>query len=258
MAVCEFCGDDAKLTLEHAWPDWALTYVRGPRGGDYRIRSFRYAEPHATWTGPAPDVQVRILCGPCNHDRLGTLEDECSRIWKPLASGNRAVLRRQDLPMLAAWSVKTAMVFEFTADPGRVPYFTPFERRAIALSRTVPASVTVLLARQDARENQMFAHGRDLLQTEAGGLSFQTFLTTIAIGQLVVQVFASRNPERPTPELDSAAPQFARQLWPPRGRNVLWPPRYQVNAEGLWTLATMGDASAEPGPVPQPLPRWKE
>jgi hypothetical protein len=87
--ACEFCGKDLRLTTEHAWPEWALAYVRGPDEGPFLLTSHRYGLPFARWEGPAPELTVKILCHPCNHDRLGLIEDEAAPILKPRCGYDR-------------------------------------------------------------------------------------------------------------------------------------------------------------------------
>jgi hypothetical protein len=81
---CVFCGSTAPLTGEHAWPDWALSHIRRRRPGKYTITSQRYGTVHTQWSGTAPELTVRILCDMCNHDRLGSIEDEIAPILKLL------------------------------------------------------------------------------------------------------------------------------------------------------------------------------
>ena len=238
--ACEFCGKDLPLTTEHAWPEWALTYVRGPDEGPFLLTSQRYGLPFASWEGPAPELTVKILCHPCNHDRLGLIEDETAPILKPLIAGRQRLLSRANVAAIALWATKTAMVFEFTGDQRRPPFYTADERRALSLDRRIPDRTTVLVARYSAAEYGLFDHSRDLTLTPSDGAApYQAMLSTTAIGQFVCQVITHRSSERPTAELGQSARHVVKEIWPETG-NLLWPPRFYLDREGLWTFARRG------------------
>jgi hypothetical protein len=132
-----FCGSTEPLTAEHAWPDWASNHIRRRTAGKLTITSQRYGNVHTQWSGTARELTVRILCDACNHDRLGSIEDEVARILKPLIDGQPRLVLRAKVPLIALWTVKTAMVFEFTADKTRQPFYTAQERGALALERRI-------------------------------------------------------------------------------------------------------------------------
>lgn len=131
MPPCVFCGEDGRLTKEHAWPRWAVK-LAGRGAPRFTLTSYRWGKQHARWEGPAPDLQVGGFCEACNHDRLAPVEAEARPIMEPLAKGRRRPIWTDEQATIALWAVKTAMVFEFTADANREPFFTLAERRGLA------------------------------------------------------------------------------------------------------------------------------
>jgi hypothetical protein len=144
MATCAFCGEDATLTNEHAWPDWALSFMRRHFPGGGTIESKRWGTTYAKWSGDAVELRVRILCPSCNNVRLKDLEERAQPVLEPLMLGRSRMLTSLDQTILAAWAIKTAMIMEFTSDPGRAPYYTVEERRALAQSHEMPDTTTRL------------------------------------------------------------------------------------------------------------------
>lgn len=213
------------------------------------ITSHRYGELHAQWRGSPPELTVKILCDTCNHDRFGPIEAEAAEILKQLIVGQPKLVLRPEVALIALWTVKTAMVFEFTGDKDRQPFYTSEERQALALERRIPDKTTVLLAGYGGRSQSMFDHGRDLVLTPRdGGSPYIAFISTVAIGQFVGQAITHRAPMRESVEMPKAGEHYVKQIWP-SPRNLIWPPKFYWDDEGLWVFARSGDTSPD-----QPLP----
>jgi hypothetical protein len=247
-----FCGSTAALTAEHAWPDWALSHIRRRRPGKHTITSQRYGAVHTQWSG-TPELTVRILCDTCNHDRLGSIEDEVAPTLKPLTDGQPRLVLRPSVALIALWTIKTAMVFEFTADKARQPFYTFEERRDLALDRRIPDKTSALVARYVGSQH-MFDHGRDLVLTPAdGGVPYHAFVSTVAIGQFVGQAITHRSTERPAAEIAKAGESLVKQIWP-SPRNLIWPMKTYLDDEALLLFARSGDESSDFGAPLTPPP----
>lgn len=237
MAECEFCGSDATLSAEHAWPDWALSFVREAYKGPHRIWGTRRGEK-LLFHGPAPELRVRILCDTCNHHRLGLLESEMAELLKPLIRGDPQVVPKSRLPSMALWVVKTAMVFELATTGESMPFFTRSERRGLALESAIPDRTTVAVAGFGDAEPTAFAFGATVpISPSDGGPDYEALTMTLSIGQFVAQVVADHDPRKPEMVGDPVHP--LKPIWPPR-TNLLWPPRVFLDYEGLRMVATIG------------------
>lgn len=246
--ICQFCGSSDPLTLEHAWPDWAIAYVRQGSDGHHMITSERYGQIHAQWKGPAPEITVRILCDTCNTKRLGGIEAEAAPILKRLIiARKRMLVLRPQVALIALWTVKTAMVFEFTAGSEREPFYTPEQRKALAMERRVPDKTTVLLARYVGPQRLMFDYARDLvLNPIDGGDSYDAFVSTVSIGQFVCQAISHRAPMRESAQMLRTGSHVAKQIWP-TVPNLYWPPGFYLDDEALDAFARGGDSTPDQG-----------
>lgn len=235
--TCAFCGGPGPLTLEHAWPDWALAYVRGDSMGPHRITS-RYGDVFRQWQGAAPEITVKILCEACNGKRLGPIEAEIAPILKPLVAGKERLVLRPDVELISLWAVKTAMVFEFTFD--HQPFYSLDERRKVALDRSTPSRTSVLVARYTANQNWLFEQGREITLTPLdGGPAYAANLSTVSIGQFAAQVITHRAPHRETAQMLLHPHHTVKQIWP-NPPNLIWPPRGYLTDESLAVFANGG------------------
>jgi hypothetical protein len=249
--LCEFCASSDPLTLEHAWPDWAIAYVRQGTDGHHMITSERYGQIHAQWKGPAPEITVRILCDTCNTKRLEGIEAEAAPILKRLIACEQMLVLRPQVALIARWTVKTAMVFEFTAGSERDPFYTPEERKALAMERRVPDKTTVLLARYGGPTRLMFDHARDLVLNPIDrGDPYDAFVSTVSIGPFVGQAITHRAPMRESAQMLKTGSHIAKQIWP-TVPNLYWPPSFYLDDEGLVTFARGGDSTPDQGPPNQ-------
>ena len=215
VAECRFCGDDTKLTKEHAWSDWALKLVREVGGEPVHRVWAATADGDAVirGVGPKPDLQVRVMCSACNTERLSSLEGQMSAVLRPLILGRSTTIRRQELEPIARWTVKTAMVFEFIEGGPSEPFFTAEERRALVMPQSIPDGITVSVARYGddrptAFSGGMYLNGPPEAPTDWGALWF-----TFSLRQLIVQVYAGGDRIYHV-DMPWWQPEYVKRIWP--------------------------------------------
>lgn len=147
--LCPFCGQAGERSKEHVWAQWLhetegakalLEGTHGERipmpdgvlvkGDDGRCQTaWASRGKYAKWL---PHVTVWV-CGTCNSEWMGQLEDQTRTILKPfvLDGENLLTLSEDDLFTLATWATKSWMAYALTAPAQRNP-FTEDEYRAMA------------------------------------------------------------------------------------------------------------------------------
>lgn len=252
MAECQFCGTDATLTAEHVWPDWALRYVRERAGGGtHRVWGPR-GDEMVNFSGQEPDLTIRATCAECNHNRLGKLEGEAAPLLRPLIDGRERIILKQQQPLIALWATKTAMVIELVKPTDSPRFFGLPERKTLAINRTMPDGVVVVVGLFGDRVPTAFFHA-PAWPIEKGML----YVATVSIGQLILQTLAFRDPSgTPTAiRTEDEIPPALKLVWPPRDRNILWPLDQAFDYNGLWTLSHYMAKETPPPKRPPPPKR---
>lgn len=164
--MCVFCGA-TPLTNEHVWPQW-MRNLEGPKlvrqiAHDYGP----YPLPRVTWSGdhavlhsevrngrPAPmDATVKIACGRCNGGWMSRLEQRAKPVLSAMTSNDEMVLPVDDVEMIAAWSFKTAAMFQYN-DPATQAVGRK-EMIAFKRAQLPPSNAGVEVFRADTRTHAM-------------------------------------------------------------------------------------------------------
>lgn len=103
------------------------------------------------------DLTVNRICAGCNNGWMSRLETEAKPLLSPLIDGRDRAIWSDEQAIISAWLIKTAMVFEFTADSSREPYYTDEERRRLRAERAILPSTIILLGRYRGDAYQGFA-----------------------------------------------------------------------------------------------------
>jgi hypothetical protein len=161
-----------------------------------------------------------------------------SPILGPIILDLSVLLERDTQPLLAAWCLKTVMVYQCTA---RSLFYSKAERQRFAETLEVPRSDTVIWLGRHNAEAAAFAEAIELRTTpppsDADG-----YVTTLAFHHLVLQVFTlRRRPEHKdvpitlhmTPGSWNAS---LIQIWPTRPA-IRWPPSVTFDGRGLHHLS---------------------
>ena len=127
--ACGFCGGPG-VTKEHLWPDWLRKLILASRGGG-KGKKFRaeFERDGITKHYETTNLETRVSmpCKKCNEGWMHDLENVVTSFLGPMAfPGEGTVLDWDRCLALSRWSLKVAMVFEFTGDKR---YFTEDERR---------------------------------------------------------------------------------------------------------------------------------
>ncbi|MFD5711316.1 hypothetical protein ACFWHW_13115 [Streptomyces pharetrae] len=232
--VCVFCGG-TPLTKEHVLPRWLKVAL------DPTVRRHQYVRLSVDTVrhhqAPPLNEQVKVVCSECNSGWMNQLEENVRRFLPDLIRGNPCDLDAEAQRALAAWSLKTMLMFQHTH----------------------PAGVRGVIPTGDFKE---FHDGREPTGSMLGRLGFMNYppddsvplvdtmcqgygnadtsgiawIGTLKIGCMVVQII--RAPDvaegyrlasyEPLPSL--------RQMWPP-SEGIRWPLPAAIPYEQIVALA---------------------
>jgi hypothetical protein len=122
--TCVFCQRVDKLTREHKFPKW----VRGEMPAQPKKHHTR--DTHTVFDGqqmqrsfsnehwvkrPLIDVQLPIVCGPCNNGWMSRLQTAMQPIMVPMIRGEQVALDEHSRGIAAAWMAMATMVGEYSS-----------------------------------------------------------------------------------------------------------------------------------------------
>lgn len=236
--LCIFCGQTRRATKEHIYPQWVrrglwatgqstLTRERNDERRDWSVTGL-------TW------ILYRRICASCNGGWMRrSLEDAVRPLLLPAMRGQPIRLKPREQRVVAAWAVKTALLFQMKAiDDRSQPGFAPgsnlrwlYEHRDDPVP---PPGSQVWIAYVDAQFNTAEAHpGRHNATLLTGPVGNQFYAVTFAVGYLVFQVIGQDfgEPFRPDPlaplpsiQRPQSLISVLRSIWPERDVDIDWPP----------------------------------
>lgn len=176
-------------------------------------------------------VRIPCTCEKCNGGWMKDLEDRVRPYAGPMMSGIALPLDAEQQATIAAWAVKTAMVWEHL--DGGSAFYTDAERVRLRESLTIPEWTMIWLARYVGR-NYVFQESAHLLTSKQASPS--GFSATTLYGRLAIQILTVRVPPGETripvaqgrrgPWIDTLV-----QIWPVEHAVVDWPPCLTVGAD---------------------------
>src|ERR1700722_4881398 len=118
--VCALCGKFSILTDEHATPRWLGRPLDKHFPPEHRWEAVEYT-PGADgrlrqWSKKVdtPAIyKVPILCQPCNGTWGQRLETDAKPLLTDLILGQPVVLGQKEQSLLATWTTKTVLMYEF-------------------------------------------------------------------------------------------------------------------------------------------------
>lgn len=238
MRLCIFC-DQKATTLEHACPAWMDALL----GGFFKAEAWFGPEAVRKEWGGAP-VKVRYLCASCNDGWMSRLEGQVRPFIGAMMNDVAIRLDRGDQHLVAAWCMKTAMVFECTK-PDKSHFYTRAEREHLRSSLNLPTGTALWIGRQH-RSDFTYCHARQLRGTRPGdeAVLSEGHVTTFAAGRVVLQILTVRR----APEyegrlrqitLDATPGPWSRrggrgliQIWP-ASPSIRWPPDWSFGEPDL-------------------------
>jgi len=218
MRDCIFCGGRVS-TKEHAFPQWILDRV-----GDVWVTTevtFGATGEHRRWIGRRrkAHARVRYLCVTCNGGWMSDLENRARPTLNAMMSDFTLRLDAAEQQLVAAWCIKTAMVFECTGPRGGW-FYSDGERARFRSSLSLPEHTFVWLGRFQ-RSDQSVCEARRLYRPS--GRTGEGYVTALQVARLVAQVLTIRQ----APELAQAVRRdglYLRLAWPIWTKSLRWPP----------------------------------
>jgi hypothetical protein len=244
MRQCLFCGGRV-TSKEHVWPLWLLRAL-GVDTRRTRIHLERGTRPVATWSGVDLAVDIKYVCERCNNRWMSALETRAQPVLLSLIRGTASVLKPIAQAAVATWAVKTAMVFEGTRVEG-VRFYSDDDRKIVRQHARPPARTSVWIAKFSG-DFVAFSHAIDLFGSLETGDRMQVHVTTLAFGQLAIQVCSGKMPDdvpleavidvdmAPGPWRDATV-----RVWPASAEEVHWPPAVQLQDAGPASLDAFSD-----------------
>jgi hypothetical protein len=230
--MCAFCGSGQNLTREHVWPRWVQDLV-GPEPAPNVAA--REDEITRVWTASPATLTVRLVCRACNNGWMARLEHAAKPILTPLISGERAVLSVEDQRLLAYWAAKTVAVGDLA-----VSHHDPaLPAELLHALRTAPGpwpSTVTLAARYEGRRFPVrigrFVRTHDLRVGNAPPQPWRSFLASVSVGQLVLQVWGHGMINVTDLRPRNWKARYATVIWPDP-RRMVWPPALTLTDDGV-------------------------
>jgi hypothetical protein len=262
--VCIFCARDRKITKEHVFGIWLKDLF--PRDEYTRHRTIKITWPDKNGRQPSIESssleqghvgsqKLRVVCQVCNNERLGGLEDRAKKALPPLIIGRRANILPGGQALLATWATKTAMVAEYFR-PVKDGITQP-ERSWLIDNLLPPPKWFVWIGAYSGlkwRNLAIYQSRMRLSDTPVRRPSeapYYAQATTFGVGHILFCVISSSSPL-----IERFAGREAEglfQIWPPRLRSILWPPRRILNDNDADAIANLiehsgvFDHSLDPG-----------
>jgi hypothetical protein len=203
-AVCLFCqrSGHAKMTREHAYPNWVLQLLPGEKAGTTLYLSNKLPEfLRAWWKRDETGVTVKPVCKQCIEGWMSRLEEDARRIIGPLVLGNgEHDLTADDKARAIAWTVKTWMMFDVASRKEHRMVFSPEDRKHLmeTLQPHAGLNATVFLAHYIGPREMNADHKRFAISTQPeddstdNEKSNRFYCETMIFGRLAIQVTVRR------------------------------------------------------------------
>ena len=222
MRECIFCGGK-KLNREDLWPVWVVDSVAKDRSSEIE-RTFG-RNPPDTYRGRY--IKSRCVCEKCNCGWMSRLEGTAKPILEPMIHDSPSAIDYVKQSMIAAWTIKTAMVFECTK--AESAFYSSEDRRHLLTWQTPPPDTFVWIGRY-VNSHSFFIENHYLSNAKPHSVLSEGCATTFAIGRLCLQSFtARRGPESEGKRItiDTKPGHWDRlliQVWPALEQVIRWPP----------------------------------
>lgn len=228
--ACVFCGApdaDVPITRDLIFADWLdQGSASAAAGAEVSCKRGSQAKVGRDWAATeAAGPTLRAVCGSCAADWMPSLDSVARSLLVPIIEGAEARLTVEDQIAIATWAALKAAMFEhlWTDDP----VLTAADREVIMRQERLPAGIRVLLAAAAPGTNPRQAIG---YVDEPGGQPGRALCLTIAIGHLVVQVFAGLGADPLARQVAARVGIELIEIFPSQSGVVPWPPRHLASA----------------------------
>ncbi|MFK4694207.1 hypothetical protein [Streptomyces pristinaespiralis] len=245
MSGCVFCGAPAN-SREHVIPQWISRSVLEANPGIDQNTVVLAGDGQAVrdFTHRFGESAVKIVCATCNNGWMNGLEEAVRAFLIPLIlsdGGTVVVLDRQQQADLAAWVMKTLMMFSYQLpkeDHQAIPpadYTHLYRNRRLSTRRMTARTFHLPVTAWGTAHQVLFEANVGKLTHPRGFVGF------LRLGHFGVQICSVQLPA------DQQLCEFAefsnvKPLWPPADRFV-WPPPQPCDETHLATLTGQSDAS---------------
>lgn len=221
--ICLFCSNPSN-SGEHLWSEWILKDLK-----PVQPIHVKFGKTFAQWVDN-PEVKINCVCHKCNNEWMSDIEGEVKPFMQPMMHGKPVALRPSEQKLLTRWAVLKSMVLD-RASPKRrsTPFYSECERTGMKPPlRALPIGTFAWIGMLsvEAFHAELF----DIFgETDGIAKAFHGCITTIIVGQLVIQVatmhvlpmFATRRvlaecqPGAWDVNLLDIWPIFGDKRWPP-------------------------------------------
>jgi hypothetical protein len=227
---CLFCNAKAN-TREHVWPVWLLEQFTAPTFGTIgTVGDTLYLD------AKQKEIRIRCVCKPCNTGWMSDLEKEAAPVLSLMARDFSLSLDQRDL--IAAWAVKTAMVWDHFGPRERRPFYLDWDRADLRAARRIPENTKVWLARHGGTP-RLWSSAADATADPRHPMPDTTtraIVTTMVFGKLCIQVLSHRtlmaDVQLNADPLPGPWNDCTVAVWPPTQHRVVdWRPRLTLDRE---------------------------
>lgn len=158
-------------------------------------------------------------CKRCNNGWMSALENEAQPLLVPLIRGESCSLSSDQLTVVARWTTKTAIMWEYMKYEADRRFFTRAERVAMFTSRVIP-DYTYIYAARYVGGKPVYAIGGPMTVSFPGtAATSRAYCATLAIGQLVLQLVGFKRPaghvsQKLNIRIPARGDPFHKPVWP--------------------------------------------
>jgi hypothetical protein len=195
---------------------------------------------------PTPELKVKTVCGICNNGWMSKLEADNIPIIGPMSDGTPTKLDSEAQKLVAAWSVKGAMMSDSMKGrnaPNK--FYSRGECANLRQSLTIPPNTLVWIGRVDGKH--IANVGTDFTYNDGSGKHLSTnSVCTIAAGHFVTQVVSVHIDQTGASlnEIRCKGNDWNDkliQIWPIQQPVVHWPPKVSITNGGPAGIAYLLD-----------------
>ena len=235
---CLLCGERSRLSDEDIVPTWARKSV-------VRLASY----------GPRDQWPRRIkmrMCTNCNSSLGRAFENDCSELLKPMLHGSQVILSRRQQIQISCWIIKTSLLVNLAGlDKSHADHSLAISIVQKLIAERIPPSQTLVrIFMRDIYEEDAPELVRSIIAPPTA------FHSVTTIGYLGWEM--AIGPTGPILEYQSRGSQLPGciEVWPPREREVSWPPSSSASTADVENLRTAYFAASKPGYATPVRHRW--
>jgi len=208
------CGQQAKMTREHALPSW-LGYLFDPSGNPEIKHRYEYPPeagvPVREWTTRGFDLKVKSVCSACNQGWMSQLEGSTGALLTAMANAQRMALISAQCSLLTRWYAKTIVMLDLV-HPANYQHIYPTLIDSVR-KRVPPASGFALWAAVARRPCSASTGAMAMTVQTNKERPHDIRLSVLVLRQLVLMGVSHDDSDAPNASyMDTAL----TRLWPPR------------------------------------------